>query len=224
MYTGDGREVDRVIEWWTTSGVVEFLIAGGPVMIPILGSSVLALAVFFERAWALRRGAVLPARAIAEVVGALREGRHDDALTRARRRDSAAMRVFEVAIEMRGQPRAHIKERVEEVGHREAADLERFVWVIQTVAATGTLLGLLGTVSGMIATFRAAQLSDAGDINALAGGIAEALITTFAGLCVAIPSAVGARLLQARIDALVVDLEDAAIVVVDLVASDGAPA
>lgn len=210
-----------MIEWWTSSGVVEFLVAGGPVMVPILASSVIGLATVLERAWALRRSAVLPSAAITAVIEHLREGRFDEALARARRRDSAAMRVFEVAIEMRGQARSHIKERVEEVGHREAADLERFVWVVQTVAATGTLLGLLGTVSGMIATFRAAQMSEDSDINALAGGIAEALITTFSGLLVAIPAAVAARVLQARIDSLVVDLEDAAIIVVDLVARDG---
>ena len=210
-----------MIEWWTASGVLDFLVAGGPVMVPIIGSSVIALATFLERSWALRRSAVLPSAAISAVVDHLRAGRFDEALARARRRDSAAMRVFEVAIEMRGQARTHIKERVEEVGHREAADLERFVWVVQTVAATGTLLGLLGTVSGMIATFRAAQVSENSDINALAGGIAEALITTFGGLVVSIPAAVAARVLQARIDSLVVDLEDAAIVVIDLVARDG---
>ena len=164
-----------------------FLESGGPVMVPILVCSLIALATFLERALALRRGRVVPRALVVEVLERARQGRWDDAITLCRTQSSPAARLLEVALAMRGHVRDRIKERVEEVGRREAAELERFAPVLGTIAAISPLLGLLGTVGGMIATFQVIQTQGMGQIGSLAGGISQALLTTMFGLIVAIP-------------------------------------
>ena len=178
--------------------MLEYLWAGGPVMIPIALCSIVALAAFFERLVALRRGRVAPRGFVVKIVELLRQGRIDDALIACRKSESAIARILEVAVMVRGGPRADIKERLEEIGRREAADLERFIPIVGTIAAVSPLLGLLGTVGGMIATFAVIQDQGLGDVDRLAGGISQALITTFAGLCVGIPALIANRYLLGR--------------------------
>lgn len=197
-------------------GLIEWLVAGGPVMVPIVLASVIGLAAFLERLWSLRRERVLPRAFCVELIELVRQGRYEDALTACRKRDVAISRIFEVAIEARGESREQIKERVEEVGRREAAELERYVPVVATVASVGPLLGLLGTVLGMIMTFEAIEGGGISQMEFVAGGIGQALITTFGGLVVAIPAVVGHRYLLTRVENLVVDLEEIALGVVDL--------
>ena len=202
------------------SDFVQFLGDGGPVMVPIGLASVVGLAVFLERVVALRRGRVVPSDFAREVVELLRQGRPADALTAARKREAAVARVTEAAIEARGQSRARIKERLEEVGRREAAELERNAPVIGTVASVSPLMGLLGTVWGMIQTFEVIQTQGMGVVGSLAGGISQALITTMAGLSVGIPALIAYRWVLARVDALVLELEEVGLEVLDLVATD----
>jgi biopolymer transport protein ExbB len=203
--------------------VIEWVTNGGPVMIPIGICSIVALAVFFERLWSLRRERVVPAGFCVELVELVRQQRFPDALTLCRKRDASIARVLELALESRGHPRAVIKERVEEIGRREVADLERNLPILGTIGALGPLLGLLGTVSGMILTFESIKSGGMGDMQVVAGGIGQALITTFAGLVVAIPAVVAHRYLVARVDALIVDLEEVTFGVVDEVAAEAAP-
>jgi biopolymer transport protein ExbB len=200
------------------SDFIQFLGDGGPVMVPIAIASVVGLAVFLERALALRRGRIVPSDFSREVVELLRQGRPADALTAARKREAAAARVAATAIEARGQPRPVIKERLEEVGRREAADLERNAPIIGTVASVSPLMGLLGTVWGMIQTFEVIQTQGVGVVGSLAGGISQALITTMAGLSVGIPALIAYRWVLARVDALVLELEEVGLEVLDLVA------
>jgi biopolymer transport protein ExbB len=200
--------------------VIEFLVKGGPVMVPIGLSSVVALAAFFERMWSLRRDRVVPQSFCVEIIELVRQERYQDAVTLCKKRDTPIARILEVAIEARGESRSLIKERVEEVGRREAAELERYLPVISTVASLGPLLGLLGTVSGMITTFEAIGAGGMGKMEFVAGGISIALITTFSGLLVAIPSVIGHRYLASKVDGLVVDLEEVSLGVVDLLATD----
>lgn len=188
-------------------------------MMPIGLASIVALAAFIERLWSLRRERVVPRSFCVEIIELLRQNRYDDALTLCRKRDVAISRIFEVAIEARGDLRERIKERVEEVGRREAAELERYVPVVATVASIGPLLGLLGTVLGMIITFEAIEDGGMSQMQFVAGGIGQALITTFGGLVVAIPAVVGHRYLLSKVDGLVVDLEEIALGVVDLLAA-----
>jgi biopolymer transport protein ExbB len=205
--------------------VIETLVAGGPVMIPIGLCSVVALATFLERLWSLRRGAVVPSSLAVELIELLRQGRDGDALTLCRKRDVPIARVIEVAVEARGRPRSHIKERVEEVGRREAAELERYVPILGTIASIAPLLGLLGTVGGMILTFEViAEQGGVTDVAPLAGGISQALITTFAGLSVGIPAVVANRYVLSKVDGLLVDMEEVSLGVIDLLAGDLAEA
>ena len=196
--------------------MIDFLISGGPVMIPIGLASVVGLAVLLERLFSLRRGKVVPYGFVVEIRELLKQERYPDATTLCRKSGSAVSRVVEVAIASNGKTRGEIKERLEEVGRREAAELERYSQVLGTVANVSPLLGLLGTVWGMIVTFRVIEQQGVGVVNALAGGISQALITTMAGLAVAIPAVIAYRWVLARVDTLVLELEEIALSVMDL--------
>jgi biopolymer transport protein ExbB len=186
-------------------------------MIPIVLSSVVALAAFFERIWALRRERVVPQGFCVELIELVRQNRYGDALTLCRKKDAAIARILEVALETRDRPRADIKVRVEEIGRREGAELERYLPVLGTVGTLGPLLGLLGTVAGMIQTFEGIEKGGGlGHMEFVAGGIGTALICTFSGLLVAIPAVVAHRYLLSRVDVLIIDLEEVALGVVDL--------
>ncbi len=201
--------------------MIEFLVSGGPVMIPIGLSSLVGLAVFLERAVALRRGRVVPRDFAVEVDELLKQRRFGDVLTQCRKSGTALSRVVEVALGVRGRPRAEIKERLEEAGRREYAELERNSGILGTVASIAPLLGLLGTVWGMILTFDVIQEQGMGVVGSLAGGISQALITTMAGLSVGIPALVAYRWVMARADDLVLELEEVALSVLDQVSADG---
>ena len=201
--------------------MIELLISGGPVMIPIGIASVVGLAVFLERMVALRGAAVIPPMLAREVEELLRQGRLDDVVAAARKHPSAAARVTLTAVDAVGQSRSQVKERLEEVGRREAAELERFSAVLGTVASIAPLLGLLGTVWGMILTFEVIQSQGMGVVANLAGGISQALISTMAGLSVGIPALVAHRWVLARADRLILGLEDHGAMMLDHLCPDG---
>ena len=198
--------------------VIDYLKSGGPVMVPLLLASVVAVATFFERMWSLRRERLVPKGLSAEITELIRQNRWGDALTACRKRDVPVARLAELAVQYRHEPRERIKERIEEVGRREVAEMERGIPVLGTIASIGTLLGLLGTVGGMILTFQVIGTGKGdADVSQMAGGIAQALVTTFGGLCVAIPSTVAYRYLLARVDGLTVELEELGIRFLDQV-------
>lgn len=197
--------------------MIEFLVSGGPVMVPIGLASVIALAALIERLVALRRSRVVPRVFGVEIVELIRQDRLPDALTLCRKSDTAISRVIEAALLARGQSRPEIKERLEEVGRREAAELERYSQVIGTVASVAPLLGLLGTVWGMILTFQVIQDQGLGQVASLAGGISQALITTMAGLSAGIPALIAYRWVLSRADDLALDMEEVSLQVLDLI-------
>lgn len=196
--------------------MIAWLASGGPVMIPIGIASIVGLAAFLERMWTLRRGRVVPQSFCIELIELVRQERWNDAVTLCRKKDSPIARILEVAVQARHEPRSLIKERVEEVGRREAADLERYLPVLATCGSIGPLLGLLGTVQGMIQTFAAIGEGGIGQMEFVAAGISIALICTFSGLVVAIPSVMGHRFLASKVEGLLVDMEEVAIGVIDL--------
>jgi len=202
--------------------VLEFLVKGGPVMVPIGLASVIGLAVFLERLWALRATRVAPRSHRVELVELARQERWADAVTLCRKNGSPLSRILEVCFLHQGEPRELVKELSEEVGRREAAELERYSGVVGVVAAVAPLLGLLGTVYGMILTFQVIEQQGMGVVASLAGGISQALITTFAGLSVGIPALIGHRYLLARVDGLVMDMEEGTLEVLDLVKGSAA--
>jgi biopolymer transport protein ExbB len=199
--------------------VLEYIRSGGPVMIPILIASVIAVATVLERLWSLRRGRVLPAGFRGEILELVRQQRWGDALAACRKRDIPAARLIEVGILHRTEPRERIKERMEEVGRREAADLERNVPMLGTIGSVATLLGLLGTVGGMILTFQVVGASEDARAQDMAVGISQALVCTFAGLSVAILAVLANRTLLTRVDGLTLDLEDFSLEVLDHLAA-----
>lgn len=194
----------------------EFLARGGPIMVPIALCSVVGLAFFLERYWALRTQRIIPRDVRIELCELAKQGRMSDALTLCRKHDIALCRLIEVVLVRADKPRNQIKEAVEEAGRRELAEMERHTEVVGTVAAIAPLLGLLGTVLGMILTFEVIQDQGLGVVSSLAGGISQALVTTFAGLSVGIPALIGHRYLLSRVDSLALDLEEASSEILDL--------
>ncbi|GIX22765.1 MAG: biopolymer transporter ExbB [Gammaproteobacteria bacterium] len=185
----------------------EIIRAGGWIMAPILACSVLALAIVLERYWTLRRNRVIPPKLPEQVWAWIESGQLDEARLAALRESSPLGRVLAAGLENRARPRDVLKEAIEDTGRHVAHELERFIGALGTIAAVTPLLGLLGTVLGMIQVFTVITTAGVGDPGQLAGGISQALITTAAGLSVAIPSLVFHRMLTARVDALVLDME-----------------
>lgn len=192
----------------TVSELVETIIAGGPVMVPLALCSVVALGAFLERLFALRRPRICPTELGDRLQELLREGAIAEATDLVARADSALARMVRTALRLRHLEREDLHERLEELGRHEAAAMERFIPIVGTVASISPLLGLLGTVGGMIVTFATIQEQGMGDVDRLAGGISQALVTTFTGLSIGIPALIANRFLLARVDALLLLLEE----------------
>ena len=202
----------------------ELIKAGGWVMVPILICAVLTLAIVLERFWTLRRRSVIPAELGQEVREWAARGKLDPAHLEALRANSPLGELLASALEVRDKPREQIKDRVEDVGRHLAHELERFLNTLGTIAGVAPLLGLLGTVFGMIRMFLGILSSGIGDASRLAGGIGEALVTTAAGLCVAIPALMLYRYFRGRVNEYIVEMEKQAILLLDTLESGTAKA
>lgn len=194
----------------------EIIKAGGWVMFPILLASIVATAITAERFWSLQSKRVTPDNLVAQVWQWLRLGKLDDKKIQHLRLGSPLGRVLAAGLINRRHERAIIKESIEEAGRHVAYDLERYLNTLGTIAAISPLMGLLGTVFGMIRMFAALKTHGVGDPSALSGGIAEALITTAAGLTVAIPALYFHRFFRGRVDALVITMEQEALKLVEV--------
>lgn len=197
--------------------MLEIILAGGWLMVPILLCSTLAVAIIIERFWTLRKSKVIPEglSGMVEDWAARHEldGRHLEQL----RRESPLGRIYAAALDNRKRSREVIKESVEDTGRHVVHDLERFLNTLGTIAGISPLLGLLGTVVGMIKVFSAIMISGVGDANVLAGGISQALITTAAGLTVAIPSYFFYRFFRGMVAEYVISMEEKAISLIDVI-------
>lgn len=201
--------------------MIELIIRGGVFMYPILLCSVIALAIFLERLWVLRRGRVLPGQFIRNVEALLRKNKVAEALFLCQGHASSIARVFLGGLKNTGRGMWLVKEGIEEMGSREAVTLERRVGALATIANLTPLLGLLGTVSGMIKTFNVISVQGVGNPAPLAGGIAEALVTTASGLCVAIPTLVCYRILKDRTESLVFEMEEHSMRIIEIIEEAG---
>jgi biopolymer transport protein ExbB len=197
--------------------VLEIILAGGWLMAPILLCSTLALAIIIERFWTLRRSKVTPEGLSATVEDWAAKHELDQTHLTKLRTDSPLGRIFASALLNRKRSRDIIKEAVEDTGRHVVHDLERFLNTLGTIAGISPLLGLLGTVIGMIKVFSAIMISGVGDANVLAGGISEALITTAAGLTVAIPSYFFYRFFRGMVAEYVISMEEKAISLIDCI-------
>jgi len=190
--------------------VFELIKAGGWLMVPILACSVVALAIVGERLWMLRVRRVIPQHLVAQIWQWVRNNELDNARLRGLRRGSPLGRILAAGLVNLEHGREIMKESVEDTGRHVVLELERYLNTLGTIAAISPLLGLLGTVLGMIKVFTVITTQGVGDPEVLAGGISEALITTAAGLSVAIPSLMFYRYFRGRIDMLVVRMEEEA--------------
>jgi biopolymer transport protein ExbB len=187
--------------------VLEILMAGSWAMLPILLSSAVALAIILERFWSLRHSAVVPPGLGAEVREWARTRRLDPEHLNALRANSPLGELLAAALSVRNRPREIIKERVEDTGRHVVHRLERFLNTLGTIALIAPLLGLLGTVFGLINMFFSVMVSGVGDPLKMAGGIGEALVCTASGLCVAIPAYVFHRYFRGRVGDLIIEME-----------------
>ena len=196
--------------------MLEIVQAGGWLMVPIIVCSVIAVGIVLERLWTLQRKRVLPKDVASEVWEWVRHNQLDAKHIQALEQSSPLGQVLAAGLANRQAPREVLKEAIEDAGRHAVHDLERYLSPLGTIAAISPLLGLLGTVGGMIRAFTAITTQGVGNPTVLAGGISEALVTTAAGLAVAIPSLIAYRYLRNRVDGLVVLIEKESIRFVDV--------
>jgi biopolymer transport protein ExbB len=195
--------------------MLEIVVAGGWVMLPIILCSILAAAIIVERLWTLQPGRVVPRDLARRAWDLVSRDQLSPQTLQELRSGSPLGQILAAGLASRGLERVVMKEGIEDTGRHVVHELERYLNTLGTIAAVTPLLGLLGTVTGMIRTFSALTSGGLGDPAALAGGISESLITTAAGLMVAIPALIAYRYLRGRIDALVVQMEQEAIALVE---------
>lgn len=189
-------------------------------MVPIVACSILALAIILERIWTLRASRVAPPQTINELWRWIKKKELNGRKLKALQGSSPLGRILAGGLLNAKHGREIMKESIEHEASQVIHDLERFLNPLGTVATITPLLGLLGTVIGMIKVFAEIQLAGVGNAGNLAGGISEALITTAAGLSVAIPALICHRYFIRRVDELVVGMEQEAIKLVEVVHGD----
>ena len=198
----------------------EIVKSGGWLMAPIILCSIVALAIIGERLWALQRRRVIPKHLVAQIWQWHNMGQLGDDQINTIRKSSPLGRVLAAGLVNIHLSREVMKESIEEIGRHEVHELERYLNTLGTIASITPLLGLLGTVIGMIKVFTVITTEGVGNATVLSGGISEALITTAAGLSVAIPSLMFYRYLRGRITELVVFMEAEAIKLVEVIHGD----
>jgi len=197
--------------------MIDFFIRGGPLMYPILLCSVIGLAIFMERIFAF----IMVRRDLAplqkEINNYLQMNNPEKAVDLCTQKESPLAKILLVVLKNRGSQRSYLKSLAEEVGEREAVALQRYLGLLGTIANITPLLGLLGTVLGMIKAFNVIATAGMGTPATLGGGISEALITTAAGLTIAVPMILSHRYLSSRSERLVLELEEATMQIIDRV-------
>lgn len=194
----------------------ELIKAGGWLMLPILACSIAAMAICFERLWFLNKDRVLPEGLLAEVFELIRSQQMTPERLRSIAEGSPLGTIIAAGVRNARHGREVMKDSIQEAAHQVIHEMERYLNSLGTIAAITPLLGLLGTVIGMIKVFTEIMIQGTGNANVLAGGISEALITTAAGLSIAIPALAMHRYLQRRVQTLVLTMEQEAIKLVEV--------
>lgn len=198
----------------------DVIAAGGWLMLPIVLCSIAVVAISAERYWTLNPAKIAPRHLLAQVWSWIKNNQIDATKLRELKQSSQLGQILAAGLSNSRHGREVMKDSIQEAASQVIHDLERYVGALGTIAAIAPLLGLLGTVLGMIKVFTAIMIEGSGNTAVLAGGISEALITTAAGLCVAIPAMIFHRFFQRRIDTVVVAMEEEAIKLVDALHSD----
>lgn len=198
----------------------EIVAAGGWLMLPIVLCSVAVIAISVERYWSLNAKKVAPKHLLAQVWGWLKNNQLDSSKLKDLKQSSELGKVLAAGLSNSRHGRDVMKDSIQEAANQVIHDMERYLGALGTIAAIAPLLGLLGTVLGMIKVFTAIMLEGSGNAGVLAGGISEALITTAAGLSVAIPAMMAHRYFQRHVDGLVVFMEQESVKLVDALHND----
>jgi len=196
--------------------VLEILIKGGWLMIPIIVCSIISLAIIGERFWSLSSKKILPSDLVSSVWKLHKANQLDKSKIQSLSLSSPLGRVLAAGIVNQAHGREIMRESIEEVGRQVAHELEKFLNSLGTIASITPLLGLLGTVIGMIKVFAAITAHGVGDPAVLAEGISQALITTASGMSVAIPSLMFYRYFRGKVDELVINMESEALKLVEM--------
>jgi biopolymer transport protein ExbB len=196
--------------------VLELIKSGGWLMVPILLCSVIAMAIVLERLWTLQASRIIPSGLVMQVWEWARAEKLDDARIRTIQSGSPLGRLLAAGLANRNTEREIMKEAIEEVGRQVVHELERYLNALGTVALITPLMGLLGTVIGMIKVFTVITVQGVGNPEVLADGISQALITTATGISVAIPALLFYRYFQRRVDDLVITMEQEALKMVEV--------
>lgn len=197
--------------------------AGGWAMVPILICSAVALAIILERFWSLRQKTVAPPELGEQVRTWARTRKLDPSHIDTLSNNSPLGELLAAALSVRNRPREIIKERIEDAGRHVVYRLERYLNTLGTIALISPLLGLLGTVIGLIRMFLAVMVHGIGNAQQMAGGIGEALVCTATGLVVAVPAYIFHRYFRSRVSGLVVVMEKEAIALLDELAAQQQP-
>ena len=195
--------------------MVEIIKAGGWLMLPIILCSIVAIAIIIERFWTLSAARISPRYTLGQVWTWIKNNELDAARLRELRLSSPLGQILAAGLVSSKYGRATMTVSIEQAAGQVIHDMERYLSALGTISAVTPLLGLLGTVIGMIDVFSQIMIQGSGNTNALAGGISQALITTAAGLTVAIPTFMFHRMFMRRVDSLVLSLEQESIKLVD---------
>ncbi|MCK5161394.1 MAG: MotA/TolQ/ExbB proton channel family protein [Candidatus Aureabacteria bacterium] len=205
--------------------MLEIVVKGGPLMYLIGFCSVLALTIFIERLFHFHRAQIDTEKFMAGIRNIIKKGKITEAISICDETPGPVAHIVKAGLLKHDDQKEEIKESIEDAGLHEVPRFEKNLVVLATIAHVTPLLGLLGTVTGMIKAFMRIQdiSARAGIVNPadLAGGIWEALVTTAAGLTVAIPAYVAYNYLVSRVDSLVLDMEKSATELVNILAARG---
>lgn len=196
--------------------MLEIIEAGGWVMLPIIACSVVATAIVLERSWTLRRRRIMPDNLVSSIWHLYRSGQLTEPRIQEIRDASPLGRMLAAGIANRLHSREIMKDSINDTGRQVVAGLERYLNTLGTIASVSPFLGLLGTVLGIIDVFGVISGGGVGNAVVLSGGIAKALITTAAGLMVAIPALMFHRFFNSKVNKLAIAMEEQALRLVEV--------
>jgi len=193
---------------------------GGPLMIALLICSVISLAIIIERLFSIRRSRILRIDILLEIEVAIKKNDLKLAMEWSKKSRAPMMNIANIAIINSDKPKDELKTSIEEMGRMQIPSLEKFLTPLQTIAVVSPLLGLLGTVTGMIKVFETIVTEGTGNASILAGGISEALLTTAAGLSIAIPTLIFYNYFAKRVEDLIIEMEHFSMTLHELLVSN----
>ena len=184
------------------------ILSGGIIIWPIILLSIISLAIVLEKIWNLARDIIVPKNLTENLISLISEGSLSERKIKKMSKDSVLGNIFAQLVREKNKDKSSLRLKAEEVGRFEVNRLEQYLSLLGTIATVSPILGLLGTVMGMINIFSNLLESNLGSVSPLAGGIAEALVTTAAGLVVAIPTLIFFRHFSRTIENYSLELEE----------------